>query len=207
MGETSIPQWLQSLISGWPMIKANPVVFILILIAVVSALWIIFSWSYGSVLESKKSQIELLERQISDYKEKLHGASPDQAKAKIDALEQTLKVTVGAKWDPLSGSQISFLTSRLKDIQKSRVSVMYENALGKELAQNIFEAFKQAGWEEAQLGPGGGLGDGIVVGWSSRAVAVKAALESTAKFPRVWAKDTEKEIPDLIIVGVGLNSF
>jgi hypothetical protein len=50
------------------------------------------------------------------------------------------------------------------------------------------------------------LGDGIVVGRSSRAVAVKEALESTAKLP-VWAKDTEKEVPDLIIVGVGINSF
>jgi hypothetical protein len=55
------------------------------------------------------------------------------------------------------------------------------------------------------LSTGSGLGEGIVVGWSSRAVAVKEALEATARLP-VWAKDTEKEIPDLIIVGVGINA-
>ncbi len=81
---------------------------------------------------------------------------------------------------------------------------MYENHFGKELAQSILEAFKEARWSEALVSTGSGLGEGIVVGWSSRAEAVKTALETVGKLP-VWAKDTEKEIPDLIIVGVGIN--
>jgi hypothetical protein len=201
-----MPQWMQDLIAGWPIIRANLPTFFVILVLMVGALWIVFSWSYGSVITSKNGQLELQDRQLADYKQKLDGASPDQAKAKIEALEHTIRVTVGARWTPLSAPQISILASKLKIIQKSRASIMYENSLGKEMAQSIVEAFKAAGWNEAVLQTGSGLGDGVVVGWSSRAVAVKEALESTAKLP-VWAKDTEKEIPDLIIVGVGINSF
>jgi len=201
-----MPQWMQDLTAGWPMIRANLATFFVILMLMLGAVWIVLNWSYGTIIASKNGQIELQDRQLADYKDKLHGATPDQAKAKIEALEQTVRMTVGSRWAVLSRDEIATLAGKLKEIEKSRASIMYENALGKELAQNIFEAFKAAGWTGATIGPGSGLGDGIVVGWSSRAVAVKAALESTDPKLPVWAKDTEKEIPDLVIVGVGINS-
>jgi hypothetical protein len=201
-----MPQWMQDLTAGWPMIRANLPTFLVILVLITGAIWVVFNWSYGAILASKNSQIELQDRQLADYRQKLDGASPDQAKAKIEALEHTIRVTIGNRWSPLSGPEISALAAKLRDIKRSRATVMYENALGKELAQSIFAAFKQAGWDEATLTTGSGLGEGIVVGWSSRAAAVKTALESTTKL-RVWAKDTEKEIEDLIIVGIGINSL
>lgn len=200
-----MPQWMQDLTTGWPMIRANLPTFFVILVVLIGAIWVVMNWSYGAVIASKNGQIELQDRQLSDYKQKLDGATPDQAKAKIEALEHTIRITVGAKWIPLNKGEISTLAAKLKDIRKSRATIMYENALCKDMAQSIFEAFKVAGWEEVTLGPGSGLGEGIVVGWSSRAVAVKTALEETAKLP-VWAKDTEKEIQDLMIVGVGINT-
>ena len=203
MGD-SMPPWMQDLFAGWPMIKANLPTFFVILVLMVGAVWIVVNWSYSGVLASKNGQIELQDRQLADYKQKLDGASPEQAKAKIEALEKTIRLTVGARWEPLNSSEISTLASKLKDIKKSRASIMYENALCKELAQSIFDAFKIAGWDEAILQPGSGLGEGIVVGWSTRAVAIKTALESTAKLP-VWAKDTDNGIQDLVIVGVGIN--
>jgi hypothetical protein len=206
MGD-SMPQWMQDLSAGWPMIRANLPTFFVILVLMIGAVWIVVNWSYSSVLASKNGQIELQDRQLSDYRDKLKGATPEQAKEKIDALERTVRMTIGQNWIPLSKTQISDLASKLKGIKKSRAHVMYENGLGKELAQSIFDAFKEAGWDQLQISPGTGLGDGIVVGWSSRAVAVKTAIESTAKFQNVWAKDTEKEIADLIIVGVGINSY
>jgi hypothetical protein len=197
---------LVKLLEQWAVVTAAPIPFAKAVAIAGGLIWLAVGWSYSSILSGKSAQIELQDRQLADYREKLKGATPEQAKDKIDALEHTIRVTVGARWTPLSKSEISTLASKLKDIQKSRASIMYENALGKDMAQSIFDAFKAAGWDEATLDHGSGLGDGIVVGWSSRAVAVKAALESTAKLP-VWAKDTEKEIPDLIIVGVGINSY
>jgi hypothetical protein len=198
-------QWIQRFADGWPMIWANPKTFALMTAVIITIVWLIVNYSYSTVLSNKNSQIELQDRQLSDYKQKLDGASPDQAKAKIEALEATIRATVGSKWEPLSKSQVAALALRLKDIQKSRATIMYENALGKQLAQTIFDAFKEAGWTEANFMPGSGLGEGIIVGWSTRAVAIGDILTSTAKLKGVWAKDTEKEIPDLVIVGVGIN--
>jgi hypothetical protein len=201
-----MPQWMQDLIAGWPMIRANLPTFFIIVVLIIGAVWWIMSWRYGDLLASKNGQIELQDRQLADYREKLKGASPEQAKDKIDSLEDTLRKMIGQNWEPLNKSQIATLAAKLREIKKSRAQIMYENPRGKELAQSIFDAFKQAEWQEAWLSTGVGLGDGIVVGWSSRAVAVKEALESTAKLP-VWAKDTEKEIQDLIIVGVGIKTY
>jgi hypothetical protein len=86
-----MPQWLQNLIDGWPMIRANLPTFSVILVLMVGAIWIVTNWSYSTVLASKSSQIELQDRQLADYREKLQGATPDQAKARIDELENRLK--------------------------------------------------------------------------------------------------------------------
>jgi hypothetical protein len=51
------------------------------------ALTTIWAYYVKVIVASKSSQIELLDRQIADYKDKLNGASPSDAKARIDVLE------------------------------------------------------------------------------------------------------------------------
>ena len=201
-----MPQWMQDLITGWPMIRANLPTFFVLIVLIIVVIWWVMSWRYGDLLAAKNGQIELQDRQLADYREKLKGASPEEAKAKIDALERTIKLTVGARWEPLTKAQISTLAVKLRAIKKGRAQIMYENALGKELAQTILEAFKEAQWEEAWLSSGSDLGEGVVVGWSSNAAEVGKALVSAAKLP-VWEKDTDKEVIGLIVVGVGINAY
>jgi len=55
---------------------------------------------------------------------------------------------------------------------------MYENALGKELAESFLEALKVAGWDGAWITPGSGFGSRILVGRGRRAMSVQAAIES-----------------------------
>jgi hypothetical protein len=86
-----MPQWAQNLIDGWPMIRANLPTFFVILALIIGGVWIVFQWSYGSLLTSKNGQLELQDRQLSDYREKLQGATPDQAKARIDDLEARVR--------------------------------------------------------------------------------------------------------------------
>src|SRR5665213_718041 len=128
-----MPQWMQDLTSGWPIIKANLPTFLVILVVMIGAVWVVVNWSYSGVLASKNGQLELQDRQLADYRDKLKGATPDEAKAKIDALERTLRTAVGQSWTPLSKSQIDELASKLEEIQKSRAQIMYENALGQDL--------------------------------------------------------------------------
>ena len=90
MGD-SMPQWMQAIFAGWPMIRANLPTFFVILVLMVGAAWIVVNWSYSALLSSKNGQIELQDRQLADYREKLKGATPEEAKAKIDALEANRK--------------------------------------------------------------------------------------------------------------------
>jgi hypothetical protein len=72
---------MQDLTSGWPMIRANLPTFFVILVLIIGAVWWVLDWRYSGVLASKNGQIELQDRQLADYRQKLDGASPDQAKA------------------------------------------------------------------------------------------------------------------------------
>jgi hypothetical protein len=187
------------------MIRANLPTFFVILVLIIGAIWWIMNWRYGDLLASKNGQIELQDRQLADYKQKLDGASPDQAKSKIDALERRVRVTVGKEWEPLTRVEIVALTSKLKAISKTRIQIMHENALGKELAESFLEAFKAADWDGAWITPGSGFGSGVLVGRGQRALAVKAAIESISN-TKTEVKDPEMEI-ELMFLGVGINSY
>jgi len=177
-----MPQWMQDLTAGWPMIRANLPTFFVILVLMVSVVWIVVNWSYSGELASKNGQIELKDRQLADYRDKLKGATPEEAKAKIDALERTVNLTIGRRWDPLTKPEIAALAVNLTSVPKIRVQIMYENALGKDLAQSFYDAFKQAGWDDASFGPGSGLGHGVTTGQGpTSAVALKSAIEKSSK--------------------------
>jgi hypothetical protein len=86
---------------GWPVIAAAPETFAAIMIAfivvAVPSIWLVLNWSYRTRIEnfqarlgSKDEQIASLQRQRDEYKNKLSGASPDEAKARIEALERRL---------------------------------------------------------------------------------------------------------------------
>src|SRR4029077_20750334 len=133
-----MPQWMQDLTAGWPMIMANLPTFFVLLALIIGAVWVVINWSYSSILAGKNTQLETQDRQIADYKEKLGGASPDQAKAKLDALEEKVRHSIGDKWTPLNRSEISSLKEKLANLpNKMRVQIMYENYLGKDLAQSL----------------------------------------------------------------------
>jgi hypothetical protein len=201
----SLPQWMQNLIAGWPMIKANLPTFFVILVLMAAVIWLMFTWSYGSVLASKNSQIELQDRQLADYKQKLDGATPDQARAKIEALERRVRLTVGKEWEPLSKAEIAALSAKLKSISKTRIQIMYENGLGKDLAESFLAAFKDAGWDGAWVTPGSGFGSRILVGRGRRALAIKAAIELSSPL-KAEVMEPELEM-DLMFLGVGINAY
>ena len=92
-----MPDLFGRIAQEWPVIAAAPVTFVGVVSAAALIIWLALKWSYKSVLDgkngeiaSKASEIALLQRQRDDYKDKLSGASPDEAKAKIDDLERRL---------------------------------------------------------------------------------------------------------------------
>jgi hypothetical protein len=202
-----MPQWMQDLFAGWPMIRANLPTFFVIVVLIIGAVWWLMDWRYGGIITNRDSEISLLKGQRDDYKEKLGGASPDQAKDKIEALEQTVNLTIGKRWIPLTQSEIATLAANLSSVPKIRVQIMYENALGKDLGQSFYDAFKQAGWTDATFGTGGGLGYGVTTGQGTdSAVALKAAIEKSSKINVEALRTDQKEWPGLIFLAVGINA-
>jgi hypothetical protein len=141
--QTLLPQSLQDLVNGWPMIEANPVTFIAILVVMLVAVWIALSYLYGQRIASKDAQIQLLDRQVADYKDKLHGASPDQAKARIDALEARL-----GQFEPrrLTDNQRKILIERAR-VNDHELTIICEASSDCMTYAAAFEApLREAGW-------------------------------------------------------------
>jgi len=86
----SLQDWLQDVANVWPVAWANRATLIPILVGIVVFEWVILSFWYSGRLASKEAEIRLQDRQLADYREKLHVASPAEAKA-IEALEQWLR--------------------------------------------------------------------------------------------------------------------
>ena len=61
-----MPQWLQDLTTGWPMIRANIPTFLVLTALIVGVVWAAMSWSYGTIISNQASEIKLLERQKSE---------------------------------------------------------------------------------------------------------------------------------------------
>lgn len=83
-----MPLWSwKDIVGQLAVIRAAPVPSAMMTVAVIGIVWGAVNWSYSSVLANKNSQIELLEKQIADCKDKLNTKSPSDAKGRIDALE------------------------------------------------------------------------------------------------------------------------
>lgn len=201
-----MPQWMQDLTAGWPMIRANLPTFFVILVLMVGAIWVAFSWAYGGVLASKNGQIELQDRQLADYRDKLKGATPEEAKAKIDALEEKVRNTVGDRWEVLTKDEFAKLVELLAPLPKRKVQIMYVNYLGKDLARSFADVFEMAGWPEVVFSEGGGLGEGVSTGrGNGMAFTLKAAIEAATKLKVGSFGPTEPDFPGIVFVAVGIK--
>jgi hypothetical protein len=199
-------EWIVKLLEQWDTVKAAPIPFTIAIIIAAAIIWVAVEWSYRGILGSKNAQIELQDRQLADYRDKLKGASPEEAKAKIDALESTIRTTIGSRWKPLTQDESARLTAAVAPLPKRRIQVMYGNQLGKDLAQSIADAFTKAGWTEVIFSEGGGLGIGVSTGrGNGMALTLKRAIETATKFKVASFGPDEPDVPSIVFVGVGIN--
>jgi hypothetical protein len=93
----TVEQIIKYVLANVRVIFDAPVAFFIVILVCIGAIWWIMEWRYGDRISTKDSEISLrngeislLTRQRDDYKDKLGGASPDQAKARVDNLEARL---------------------------------------------------------------------------------------------------------------------
>jgi hypothetical protein len=195
-----MPDWIAKLLQEWPLVAAAPIPFAIAFVGIAAAILLAVGWSYRG-MRSRRA-----DRRLSDQ-----GERPDRtstAEEKSDALERMVALTIGSRWTPLNEAEIAALSTRLADIPKIRVQIMYENALGKELAESFYEAFKLAEWGGAALGIGSGLGHGVTIGQGSgtATITLKSAIEATSRVKVAIVRPDQPQWPGVIFLAVGVNS-
>lgn len=82
----------------------------IVVVIALTVIWIVINWSCGGILSSnyKNAQIELQDRQLVDYRA-------------IDALESTIRLTIGSKWKPLTKEESDPLRTAVASLPKRRI--------------------------------------------------------------------------------------
>lgn len=169
LSEPEVPTWIANLPAEANAIAAAPVIFISVIIVVGLGIWGLLSLVYRTRLSNKDSQIELLKSRLAAYGEKLDGATPDEAKERIEKLEQQVKQLMPRTLNP---EQKQALGRHLRTLGPAR-SIEITNEVtggpdGKKYADDLGRLFESVGWAVTrnscmgQTHPATGLGIALV---------------------------------------------
>ncbi len=126
------------------MIGGAPFTFISGLLLATVAIWVIVKGMGAATESALRERISLRDDQLLDYKEKLSGASPDEAKQRIEALEHRL-----AELEPMTipHLQQEAMVNVLR-VAAGQVSIFREmgSASLSKLHSQLSSVLKQARW-------------------------------------------------------------
>ena len=128
----------------WKVIGQAPFTFIIALVILSGVIWLVAKGAASVQLANLKSALDLSDRQIADYKDKLSGKTPDEVAAKIVALEAHIALMQPV---PFTGEQGEAMYRILKaykgtirinrDIDAGNMEGNYRRFLG---------VFQNSGW-------------------------------------------------------------
>ena len=137
-------EFFQYLGQEWKVIGGAPFTFLIGLFFAGAVIWAVIKGMGAATESALRERISLRDDQLLDYKEKLSGASPDEARRQIEILEKRI-----AELEPLAipPDQHEAMVAALR-LVPGEVSIFREMgsaALGK-LHSQLSSVFKQAGW-------------------------------------------------------------
>ncbi|MBP6690356.1 MAG: hypothetical protein KA153_10215 [Hyphomonadaceae bacterium] len=137
-----IAKWLGG---QFTVIAQAPLVYIATIAAVSFAIWRIVEWHFKTRLENSSSTIALLNERLQDYKDKLSGATPDEARARMDALESRIEA-LGPK--RIGGDQKREMIPHLDPFRGTGVIITADgvSADAAGMSPGLKAAFSMAGW-------------------------------------------------------------
>lgn len=184
-------------IGPWTTIWSTaPVPFVMSVAAIGIIIFITMKWGYGR-------ENSLLRQQVADYKDKLSGATPAEAKAQFLALEARISELTADTWEPLSQNQINRIAARLSRVPKRPVHIAYHGAHCMALARSLRILFDKLEWPRA---------DGSTMIWGSMTgitiypgdeigIALSDALVSESDLPVVVDSDKQPDAVTEIFIG------
>jgi len=175
-----------------------PVVFGAAILVVAAAVWSILSWRYSGIIKNR-------ERTIALYKNRLDGASPDEAKAKLDSLEGQIWTLKDRVWPKLPPAAVADLENSLKTKEPPRqISIVPQDIDSIFLARDLVDAFTRIGWVAKQDTSVNGIPDGLSV-WpdSELGRAVRDALDKATGAQVSIREDNHARENGNIAFGIG----
>lgn len=114
--------------------------------------WRILKHHYEGRLATKDELIRLREGQVQDYKDKLSGATPDEARARMDALENRLRLVEPRR---LTVAQRERITEAMKPFEGGWIHIDADKSVpdATSLQQAMLHAFSDANWNISQSSP------------------------------------------------------
>jgi hypothetical protein len=139
-------QVIKYVVGEMRVIAGAPATFAIALLALAGAIWWAMDWKYSSVISNKDSEISLIKGQRDDYKDKLSGATPDQAKARIDTLE---KIVSRLQPRRLSSDQATELVRTLSQISSRGIQITNDLTCPdcSAFTNDLRSAFNRGGWK------------------------------------------------------------
>jgi hypothetical protein len=198
-------------------LRNAPASAIAILLGVFAVVWIAMDWRYAGIIANRDATINLITTQRDDYKDKLGGASPDQAKSRIDALEKA-NATLSARLSviskrvkpvyPLEDDEKERLIQLLGEVpttSRFHVDIFWPQLNGNPAnAHMIAKLFSSAQWDVAVKRADSISGHGLVFAFNSSAAVDESKrppqagklMELFSKAKVDWAIDTLSDVPE-----------
>jgi len=156
-------QLVQYVLGEVRVIAEAPLVFGAAVLFLGAIIWAALRWRYSSMIEHRNRIIAL-------YKARLEGATPDQAKAKMDSLEGQVVSLKNREWPKLTPAAVTDFESILASQGSHAVSVLPQDKDSIFLARDLVDAFKRIGWNAKRDTSVNDVPDGLSV-WPDDDVA------------------------------------
>jgi len=178
-----------------------PAVFAGTILVIAAIIWWAMSWRYSGIIKNR-------ERTIALYKNRLGGASPDEAKAKMDSLEGQIWTLKDRVWPKLNPASVVDLENALKTkARPEEVTILPQDIDSMFLARDLVDAFTRIGWAAKQETNTNGIPEGLSV-WPDNelGLVVREALDK-ATGVRVTIRD-DKHVREHgnIVIGIGYKT-
>ncbi|HME30040.1 MAG TPA: hypothetical protein VKE53_09300 [Pseudolabrys sp.] len=156
-------QFVQNVLGEVRLIAEAPLVFGAAVLFLAAIIWAALRWRYSGIIEHRNRIIAL-------YKARLNGATPDQAKAKIDSLEGQVLSLKNREWPKLTPAAVTDFESALALQGSHVVSVLPQDRDSVFLARDLVDAFNRIGWKAKRDTSMSDVPDGLSV-WPEDDVA------------------------------------
>jgi hypothetical protein len=191
-------QLIKYVLNEMRVIGDAPAVFAGAIVVIAAAIWWAMSWRYSGIIKNR-------ERTIALYKNRLDGASPDEAKAKVDSLEGQIWTLKDRVWPKLSPAAVADLENALKTKDPpQQIAIVPQDIDSIFLARDLVDAFTRIGWAAKQDTSMNGVPDGLSV-WPDNELghAVRDALDKATGVPVAIREDKYAREHGNLAIGIG----